>query len=268
MVLKHTQVRVHPDGEVRQEDERITFRISPNLERDARYSYLIARLTPRPRRVRPVVDEKRETTAIQPRPVTILQRSKGQAQVSPSTSSPKNQFERNESTPMEGVERAPIEHVDMAPRQVDAILEKDPSPVPPFGVKQKMGSENREETQENIVMCGALVAHSEIESSAVWVPPPVTQELTYPSDEEIIPNPRVNFSKTFLPRLNQVRSWFSSEDSRQTTIPSQEEARASAPCLPIGIGKGSSSKGDQNLQSSCLPSSLRRHHNASSPRPK
>jgi hypothetical protein len=100
---------------------------------------------------------------------------------------------------MEGVERAPIEHVDMAPRQVDAILEKDPSPVPPIRIEQKMGSKNRDETQENIVMCGALVAHSEIESSAVWVPPPVTQELTYPSDEEIVPNLRVNFSKTFLP---------------------------------------------------------------------
>jgi hypothetical protein len=73
LVMKHTQVRVCPDGEVRTEDERITFRISANLERDARYNYLIARLTPRPRRVRPVVDEKRETTAIQPRPVTILQ---------------------------------------------------------------------------------------------------------------------------------------------------------------------------------------------------
>ncbi|KAF0918694.1 hypothetical protein E2562_025820 [Oryza meyeriana var. granulata] len=73
LVLKHTQVRVRPDGEVHQENERITFCISRNLERDARYNYLLAWLTRRPRKARVVADEKREPVTIQQRPVTILQ---------------------------------------------------------------------------------------------------------------------------------------------------------------------------------------------------
>jgi len=52
LVLKHTQVRIRADGEVHQENDKITFRISSTLERDERYNYLLSHLTPKPRRSR------------------------------------------------------------------------------------------------------------------------------------------------------------------------------------------------------------------------
>ena len=45
LVLRHTQVRVRADGDVVQENDRIAFRISPDLERHERYNYLLDRLT-------------------------------------------------------------------------------------------------------------------------------------------------------------------------------------------------------------------------------
>jgi hypothetical protein len=50
LVLRHTQVRVRPDGGVVQESDRIGFRISPGLERHERYTYLLSRLAPKPRK--------------------------------------------------------------------------------------------------------------------------------------------------------------------------------------------------------------------------
>jgi hypothetical protein len=49
LVLRYTQVRIQADGELHQENNRIWFRISPNLEADERYNYLLNRLTPKPR---------------------------------------------------------------------------------------------------------------------------------------------------------------------------------------------------------------------------
>ncbi|KAM0918026.1 hypothetical protein ACQ4PT_009389 [Festuca glaucescens] len=53
LVLRYTQVRVRPDGGVVQENDRIGFRISPELERHERYNYLLNRLTPKPRKTPP-----------------------------------------------------------------------------------------------------------------------------------------------------------------------------------------------------------------------
>jgi hypothetical protein len=50
-------------------------------------------------------------------------------------------------------------------------------------------------------MCTNLVAHSRDESEREWVPPTATDEFSYPSDEEIMPNPKANFKKSLLPRL-------------------------------------------------------------------
>jgi hypothetical protein len=50
LVLHHTQVRVRPDGGVVQESDRIGFCISPDLERHERYTYLLDRLAPKPRK--------------------------------------------------------------------------------------------------------------------------------------------------------------------------------------------------------------------------
>jgi hypothetical protein len=50
LVLRHTQVRVRPNGGVVQESDRIGFRKSPNLERHEWYTYLLGRLDPKPRK--------------------------------------------------------------------------------------------------------------------------------------------------------------------------------------------------------------------------
>lgn len=43
------------------------------------------------------------------------------------------------------------------------------------------------------VMCGMIEIFLSEEQDSVWKPPPVTQELTYPSDDEIVPNPKACF---------------------------------------------------------------------------
>ena len=53
LVLKHVRVRVRADGRIYRDNERITLQISPNLERNERYNFLIENLAPRPRRVEP-----------------------------------------------------------------------------------------------------------------------------------------------------------------------------------------------------------------------
>lgn len=125
--------------------------------------------------------------------------------------------------------------------------------MPPARVEQVAGSKNIEDPKESIVMCSALAAHHETKPNAAWVPPPITHDFTYPSDEEIVPNPRANFSKTFLPQLDQVHPRFSSEGSRRSTSSSQEATRASAPCLPIGTGEVSLSDRGKALQSDVSP---------------
>ena len=170
---------------------------------------------------------------------------------------------------MEGVEQTLIaQDAEMPPQaQLEANTMQDkvnlqaPTIVPPNGVEQVADASSpkedkaMEEPQKNVVMCTALVAHSVHESDAKWVPPPVTHEFSYPSDEEITPNPKASFTTALLPRLGQVRSWFKGveEPTRSSTSTSHEEARLSAPCLPITVGKGSLSDGDQALASDTSP---------------
>ena len=53
MVLKHVHVRVRADGRIYEDNDRITLQISPNLERNERYNFLIENLAPRPQRIEP-----------------------------------------------------------------------------------------------------------------------------------------------------------------------------------------------------------------------
>jgi hypothetical protein len=50
LVLKHVHVRVRADGRIYQDNERVTLQISPNLEINERYNFLIENLAPKPRR--------------------------------------------------------------------------------------------------------------------------------------------------------------------------------------------------------------------------
>ena len=84
---------------------------------------------------------------------------------------------------------------------LDKADQSDPTP------SHKMEKEPKE-GQANVAMCTALAAHSRDDSKMERVSPMVNYEFSYPSDEEITPNPKVNFKKTFLARLGHVRSWF------------------------------------------------------------
>jgi hypothetical protein len=104
-------------------------------------------------------------------------------------------------------------------------------------------------------MCTNLVACSRDESATEWVPPTVTHEFSYPSDEEIMPNPKANFKKSLLPRLGHVHSWFKGAGETQASSDAsmQDQARTSAPCLPVTAGIGSLSDGDRALASDKSP---------------
>ena len=75
--------------------------------------------------------------------------------------------------------------------------------------------------KEDVAMCVALTAHSRLKSKETWVPPPVTHDFTYPSDEEIQVNPRASFT--------------------------------SAPCLPVTEGRNALSEGDDAVASDISP---------------
>jgi hypothetical protein len=166
---------------------------------------------------------------------------------------------------MEGVEQlSSLMNKKALPQaKVDATLGATPHApaVGPIGVEPttlaslRGEKEKMEEVQKNTVMCTNLVARSRDESEMEWVPPTVTHEFSYPSDEEIMPNPKANFKRSLLPRLGHVRSWFKGTGETQASgdASMQVQARTSAPCLPITAGIGSLFDGDRALASDTSP---------------
>jgi hypothetical protein len=75
--------------------------------------------------------------------------------------------------------------------------------------------------EKDVAMCVTLTAHSKHKSKETWVPPPVTHDFTYPSDEEIQVNPNESFT--------------------------------SAPCLPVTEGRNALSEGDEAMASDISP---------------
>jgi hypothetical protein len=63
------------------------------------------------------------------------------------------------------------------------------------------------------------------------VPPQVTHEFSYPSDEEIVPNPKVSFSKKgLIPDIGKVHKWFKGSNDQAGD---GEATSLVAPCLPV-----------------------------------
>ena len=207
LVLKHTQVRIRADGEISQENGRITFRISPTLETDERYQYLLKRLTPKPRKIRDETAGK-EVVSTQELPLTNLKR-KGSREATPSIASSEDLSDSTSAsaTPMEGVEKLPPTQGGEAFSQAQT---HDAGALP-----------TSEVPKEDMAMCAALTARSKGKSKVTWVPPPVTHDFTYPSDEEIQVNPRASFT--------------------------------SAPCLPVTERRNALSEGDQAMASDISP---------------
>lgn len=104
-------------------------------------------------------------------------------------------------------------------------------------------------------MCTTLAAHSGDDSKMEWVPPNVTHDFTYPSDEEIAPNLKASFKGAFLPRLGHVCLWFKGADEMagSSTSTTLDGARTLTPCLPITAGKGSLSDRKKALASDTSP---------------
>ena len=293
LVLRHTQVRVRPDGGVLQENDRIGFRISPNLEQHERYSYLLNRLTPKPRKTSTGGAEHKNKTVEQPLPsqprqdgeqMETLRQDDEQMEIAMTSSSPQKQKAPRTPTPerekaptetampMEGVEEShpiPSSTPEAEPGTTSNVnpgqgmtTSSQPSLVLPSGLEQEEEAipqlkavEDEDMTKKNLALCGTLAVCPRLETNDGWQPPRVTHEFGYPSDEEIVPNPKANFKKNFLPRLGHVRSWFKSTDIESTSSASTTNggARSSASCLPITAAKGALSDGDMAYHSDISP---------------
>lgn len=248
-----------------QEGDRIGFRISSELDRHERYNYLLNRLAPKPRKT-PAGGTKRRDTMVPPPPPlsTPLQDGEQVKETAMSSSLEEQNTPTPTATPREGVEESmPSSNpevgreaaINITPEQGASPFEK-PSLVPPPKVEQDREAilhqevEGHKETREkNLALCGTLIVRPRFGSIGEWKPPPVTHEFGYPSDEEIVPNPKADFRKTFLPRLGHVRSWFKGAEAepKSNTSTAQEGARSAASCLPIMVGKGSFSDGDMTF---------------------
>jgi hypothetical protein len=94
---------------------------------------------------------------------------------------------------------------------------------------------DNDNSTNDVVMCGTMTAHSEDDHDDDWVPPSIVKEFSYPSDEEIVPNPKTPLSRAFLPNLGKVRGWFKSPNGQgDGDVPTSS---TSASCLPISSQK-------------------------------
>ena len=80
--------------------------------------------------------------------------------------------------------------------QISAVAALDKADQSDRTPSHKMEKEPKE-GQANVAMCTALAAHSRDDSKMERVSPMVNHEFSYPSNEEITANPKVNFTKTF-----------------------------------------------------------------------
>jgi hypothetical protein len=242
------------------------------LEQHERDTYLLGHLAPKPRKTSIEGVEKKNAAIPPTLPIETRRQGDGAANVSstPSTSQ-QQKTPASTPTPMEGVEETPpfispnIEADHGAPTAVAPEQEMPPvkpSLASPHRVEHDGKANLQQEAkgdevakEKNLALCGAVAVRPRLEQDDGWKPPQVTHEFGYPSDEEIVPNPKANFKKAFLPRLGHVRSWFKGAkvepNSRAST--SQEGARSSAPCLPIMAGKSSLSDEDSRNHGDISP---------------
>ena len=114
-----------------------------------------------------------------------------------SSTSPPQEIDQNKDVIAETIE--PKHNSTSSPHEGD--VERSPHSMDETSKDKNKGA-------KDTVMCGTLTAHAEHDSRENWVPPPVQKDFSYPSDEEIMPNPKASFSKNFLQHLGKVRGWF------------------------------------------------------------
>jgi hypothetical protein len=222
LVLGSVHVRVRPDGQVHPFYDKITLRLLPTLLQNERYKYLVDRLVPRPR---PRQEDERPGAAKEENP--SFQHSK---------KGPLEGSKQNDVTIKEPHKDVPQEKPRLPSLMKDS--EREVLIAPQSGEEsEKMHVDDRVHGSTSPIQmasCGTTSAHSKCEDDPTWVPPQVTHNFSYPSDEEIVPNPKATFSNGLL---SKVRPWSKGPNNQEL------EDMSSAPCFPITSG-GSKSEGE------------------------
>jgi hypothetical protein len=248
LVLGNVHVRVRSDGRVHPFYDKITLRLSPTILQDERYNYLIECLVPKPRQQGNGTDQRLEVPnnnptatsqrdALEKEQVVTSHEGTTNAKSQPSMQAMEVDETRMTSpTPSQDGGQG-IHGVEIA-----AVPELN-SASPSHGTKLVNSSTNRaskdeddmaKEAENNVakdtLMCGTMTTRTEQIHHENWVPPPVEKEFSYPSDEEIIPNPKTSFSKDFL-NTDKVRGWFKGSEKEKINV--DASSSSTAPCLPI-----------------------------------
>ena len=220
LVLGSVHVRVCPEGQVHPFYDNITLHLSPTLLQNERYKYLVDNLVLRPRLVqgdeRPSV-AKEENPSPQPSIKGPLERMQNDVTMK----DPHRDIQQENmhpSSPTKETEQAVLT-AHQSGEQSKRMQVKD--------------TEHGSTSPIQMALCGTTSTHAEYEDDLIWVPPQVIHDFSYPSDEEIVPNPKATFSNGSLLKLH-----------RRSKGPDNQEQEgvSSAPCCPITSG-GSKSEG-------------------------
>jgi hypothetical protein len=220
LVLGSVHVRVRPEGQVHPFYDKITLCLSPTLLQNERYKYLVDNLVPRPRLVQ---GDERPSVAKEENP-SLQQSAKGSLE--------KTQNDVTMEDSHKDIQQENMHPSSLIKETEQAVL----TAHRPGEQSKRMQVEDREHGSTSPIQmasCGTTSTHAEHEDDLIWVPPQVTHDFSYPSDEEIVPNPKATFSNGSLPKLR-----------RRSKGPGNQEQEgvSSAPCCPITSG-GSKSEG-------------------------
>ena len=195
LVLSNVHVRVRPEGQVHPFYDKVTLRLAPTLKQNERYRYLVERLVPKPRNLQENAQAtandgadspKREESTVNNENATVAK-----TQVSTST----KEVEQREVQPA-----IPMQADKQESKEMPQLVQESDSLMKDASANDVIATSN------DVAMCSTLpMLFPEQRDGPTWVPPKVTHEFSYPSDEEIVPNPKAYFSKKgLLPKLGKV----------------------------------------------------------------
>jgi hypothetical protein len=222
LLLSKVHVWVRLEGQVHPFYDKIMLRLDPTLKEKERYRYLLERLVPRPRNLQGntqmiatkggVSPPKQEKPAMEVVTQDVMKTSS------------------HAPTPLKEVEQTKTQEA-IPPQENEQKIKEAPHGVQGNDVHMEDSTNDVNTIGDDVAMCSTLTTLSKQGDGLKWVPPQVTHEFSYLSDEEIVPNPKVSFSKTgLLPNLGKVHEWFKRSSDQ---VCDGEGASSAAPCLPI-----------------------------------
>jgi hypothetical protein len=228
LVLNNVRVKVRPEGQVHPFYDKIMLRLSPALKQNERYRYLVERLVPKPKKL------QENTQTITPEQgVGFLKPEAAVMEVDT-----KNSIKEKSEVFLKEIEQTKAQQVTSLQdleRKGKEILQNTED-----GDHHMKDADNMKGADNDVVLCGTLSALSEQSDDPKWAPPQVTHEFSYPSDEEIVPNPKASYSKRgLLPNLGKVRKWFRGSNDQDDE---SDMKSSTAPCLPV-TSKNSTASG-------------------------